>query len=147
MVKSFITLAQVIVPHWSLMIPFYRSGLMEAWPWERPLPADSLKPWSTSSTCTISHRHLIYWNALSVFVPADSAIPWHAQCDLNNNSIHCIDIYMEYWRGKYHCTIDLLFDWFGISCMTTDIFCFIFAKQTDPNQSNRRSTVQWYFPL
>jgi hypothetical protein len=27
-------------------------------------------------------------------------------------------------RGKYHCTIDLLFDWFGISCMTTDNFCF-----------------------
>jgi hypothetical protein len=25
---------------------------------------------------------------------------------------------------KYHCTIDLLFDWFGISCMTTNIFCF-----------------------
>ncbi len=29
----------------------------------------------------------------------------------------------EYKRGKYHCTIDLLFDWFGISCMTTDNFC------------------------
>ncbi len=26
--------------------------------------------------------------------------------------------------GKYHCTTDLLFDWFGISCMTTDHFCF-----------------------
>ncbi len=26
--------------------------------------------------------------------------------------------------GKYHFTIDLLFDWFGISCMTTDNFCF-----------------------
>ncbi len=26
--------------------------------------------------------------------------------------------------GKYQCTIDLLFDWFGISCMTTDNFCF-----------------------
>ncbi len=25
---------------------------------------------------------------------------------------------------KYHCTIDLQFDWFGISCMTTDNFCF-----------------------
>jgi len=25
--------------------------------------------------------------------------------------------------GKYHCTVDLLFDWFGISCMTTDNFC------------------------
>jgi len=26
-------------------------------------------------------------------------------------------------KGKYHCTVDL-FDWFGISCMTTDNFCF-----------------------
>jgi hypothetical protein len=25
---------------------------------------------------------------------------------------------------KNHCTINLLFDWFGISCMTTDNFCF-----------------------
>ncbi len=40
----------------------------------------------------------------------------------------------EYQRGKHHCTVDLLFDWFKISSMTTDIFCF---KQTDPNQSNR----------
>ncbi len=22
----------------------------------------------------------------------------------------------EYWRGKYHCTIDLLFDWFRLVC-------------------------------
>jgi hypothetical protein len=26
--------------------------------------------------------------------------------------------------GKYHCTVDFLFDWFGISWMTTDNFCF-----------------------
>jgi hypothetical protein len=26
--------------------------------------------------------------------------------------------------GKYHCTVDLLFGWFGISCITTDKFCF-----------------------
>jgi hypothetical protein len=26
--------------------------------------------------------------------------------------------------GKYHCTIDLLFGWFGISSMTTVNFCF-----------------------
>ncbi len=25
-------------------------------------------------------------------------------------------------------------------------FLFLFAKQTNPNQSNRRSVVQWYFP-
>jgi hypothetical protein len=33
-----------------------------------------------------------------------------------------------------HCTIDLLFDWFGISCMTSDNFLFLFAKQTNPDQ-------------
>jgi len=27
-------------------------------------------------------------------------------------------------KGKYRCTVDLPFDWFGISCMTTDNFCF-----------------------
>jgi hypothetical protein len=40
--------------------------------------------------------------------------------------------------GEYLWDVDLLFDWFGISCMTTDDF----AKQNNPNQSNRRSTVQ-----
>jgi hypothetical protein len=30
----------------------------------------------------------------------------------------------EHLRGKYHCTVGLLFDWFGISCMTIDNFCF-----------------------
>ena len=32
--------------------------------------------------------------------------------------------YRKYQTGKYHCTVDLLFDRFGISCMTTDNFCF-----------------------
>jgi hypothetical protein len=50
-------------------------------------------------------------------------------------------------KGTYHCTIDLLFDWFGICCMTTDEVLFLFGKQTNPNLSNRSSTVQWYFPL
>jgi hypothetical protein len=26
-----------------------------------------------------------------------------------------IDLAREYKGGKYHCTVDLLFDWFGIS--------------------------------
>jgi hypothetical protein len=42
----------------------------------------------------------------------------------------------------YQCTIDLLFDWFGISCMTTDIFYFyvqnrlIETSQTGGQQYN-----------
>ncbi len=35
------------------------------------------------------------------------------------------------------------------SCLTgiSWQFLFLFAKQTNPNQSNRRPRVQWYFPL
>ncbi len=44
--------------------------------------------------------------------------------------------------GKYRWTVDLLFDWFWISCVTTDSFCLLFSKQTNPNQSNKKSTVQ-----
>jgi hypothetical protein len=29
----------------------------------------------------------------------------------------------EYLSGKYHCTIDPLFDWFGFVCLRTDFFC------------------------
>jgi hypothetical protein len=36
-------------------------------------------------------------------------------------------------KGEVSHAIDLLFEWFGISCMTTDNF-FLFAKQTIPNQ-------------
>ena len=42
--------------------------------------------------------------------------------------------------GKYHCTVDLLFDWFGISCMTTEIFLFLFAKLIQTGQMGS----QWY---
>ncbi len=37
---------------------------------------------------------------------------------------HKWHLYQGILKGKYHCTIDLLFDWFGISLMTTDNFCF-----------------------
>jgi hypothetical protein len=47
-------------------------------------------------------------------------------------------------REKYHSTVDLLFDWFGISCMTTDNFWFYLQNRLI---QTRRSTVQWYFPL
>jgi hypothetical protein len=46
--------------------------------------------------------------------------------------------------GKYHCTVDLLFDWFGISCMTSDNFCFNLL-----NRLIQTSQIggQWYSDL
>jgi hypothetical protein len=49
--------------------------------------------------------------------------------------------------GKYDCTIDLLFDWFGLVCFANKNKKISVVIQLIPNQSNRRSTVQQYFPL
>jgi hypothetical protein len=44
-------------------------------------------------------------------------------------------------KGKDHCTIDLLFDWFGISSMRTDNFCFhLQNRQIQTSQTGG----QWY---
>ncbi len=56
---------------------------------------------------------------------------------------------LYYWmlKGKYHCTVDLLlFYWFRLVCSeNTNKNCQL-AHSWFP-QSNRWSTVQWYFPL
>ena len=45
-------------------------------------------------------------------------------------------------KGKYHCATDLLFDWFACVELDRDLKVW-----WNPNQSNRRSAVQRYFPL
>jgi hypothetical protein len=47
----------------------------------------------------------------------------------------------EYERGKYHCMVDLLFGQFGISCMTTDNFCFYFQNRLIQTS---QTGGQWY---
>jgi hypothetical protein len=54
---------------------------------------------------------------------------------------------MEYLKGKYHCTIDLLIDWFGIGCVTTDNFCFYLQNrliQTSQTGGQWYSGTLWY---
>ena len=47
----------------------------------------------------------------------------------------------EILKGKYHCTVNLLFDWFGVSCMTTDNYCFYLQNRlTQTSQTGG----QWY---
>jgi hypothetical protein len=62
---------------------------------------------------------------------------------------HCMEAFKqridgttrEYYRGKYHCTIDLLLDWFGISCMTTDNLCFYLQNRLIQTS---QTGGQWY---
>ncbi len=44
-------------------------------------------------------------------------------------------------KGKYHCTADRLFEWFGISCMTTDNFRFYLANRLIQTS---QTGGQWY---
>jgi hypothetical protein len=49
-------------------------------------------------------------------------------------------------KGKYHCTVDLLFDWFGISCMTTDNYCFYLQNrliQTSQTEGQSPFSIPW----
>jgi hypothetical protein len=48
----------------------------------------------------------------------------------------------ENLRGKYHCTVDLLFDWSGLVCFANKNKKMSVLLQLIPSQSNRRSTVQ-----
>ena len=42
-------------------------------------------------------------------------------------------------KGKYHCTADLLLDWFGFEQTSKSVDSFNTTKQLSPNQSNRVS--------
>jgi len=44
-------------------------------------------------------------------------------------------------KGKYHCTVDLLFYWFGISCLTTDNFSFYLQNRLIQTS---QTVGQWY---
>jgi hypothetical protein len=45
-------------------------------------------------------------------------------------------------REKYHCMVDLLFDWFGLVCFANKNKKLSVVIQLIPNQSNRRPMVQ-----
>jgi hypothetical protein len=47
----------------------------------------------------------------------------------------------EILKGKYHCTIDLLFDWFVLVCFGDNKKLSVVVELI-PNQSSRRSMVQ-----
>ena len=50
-------------------------------------------------------------------------------------------------KGKYHCTADILLDCFGFDQTCKSLSNSTQTKQLNPSRSNRRSVVQWYFPL
>ncbi len=59
---------------------------------------------------------------------------------VTNTIGYCAEQYSAW--GKYHCTIDLLFDLFELVCFANKNKKLSVVIELIPNQSNRRSTVQ-----
>ena len=51
------------------------------------------------------------------------------------------------FKGKYHCTADLLFVLFGFSCFAYAEIATCLFVWSNPKQSNRRPVVQWNLPF
>jgi len=76
-----------------------------------------------STTVCVCAKHL---HPSPIFVSLVS-LCWKCKLLFMTNALHretSLIFLQGILKGEYHCTIDLLFDWFGISCMTTDNFCF-----------------------
>jgi hypothetical protein len=59
---------------------------------------------------------------------------------------YCVTL-REYYCGKYHCTVDLLFDWFGISCLTTGNYCFYFQNRLIQTSQTGGQQYSYTFPF
>ncbi len=55
-----------------------------------------------------------YLNRIGSFVDTKCLLPCLKTLGSGRSGRQCQT--REYWRWKYHCTIDLLFDWFGLVC-------------------------------
>ena len=67
--------------------------------------------------------------------------PWRRSVNTLAENTHLLR------KGKYHCTTDFLFDWFGFGQTSKSVDSFITTKPQNPNKFNRRSVVQWKLPL
>ncbi len=90
-----------------------------------PLPASGLVNWCSCQTLFYKHRKNKKQQATH---PSDR---WFQGILKGEVSLYCWPPVWLVWNQLY--------DYWQ--------FLFLFEKQANPNQSNRRSMVQWYFPL
>ncbi len=66
----------------------------------------------------------------------------HGLCRITNKLINishfCLSLTREYYREKYHCTVDLLLDWFGLVCFANK------NKNCHLSYSCFQTGGQWY---
>jgi hypothetical protein len=77
-----------------------------------------------------------FWFLRNIFIISNSANsinyfkPWFV-----------MELFREYKRGKYRCTVDLLFDWFGLVCFANKIkICQLSYSWFQTSQTGG----QWY---
>ncbi len=91
--------------------------------WSRPRSRKWPRPTKTSSSSRCQNLPIFGRRSLGLFSPGAGG-GWVRTLELRITSICSTREPLlggkantrEYLRGKYHCTVDLLFDWFGFVC-------------------------------
>jgi hypothetical protein len=114
----------------------------------RKFPAHNAKARATDTKA--NNNSYLMWNKPKVtqlFTPDLPIYPFNpfrqAQIKTNRNIPNFLNRGREYKRGKYHCTIDLLFDWFGLVCFANIKKSFVscYAAYSKPVKQEVNSTV------
>ncbi len=80
----------------------------------------------------------VWWRCMVLPFFPDKVLDWMVSAKTKNQGILKGEVSLYHWPSV-GLVWNQLYDYWQ--------FLFLFSKQTNPNQPNRRSMVQWYFPL
>ena len=111
--------------------------------WKSSLTNCGILRYSRYTQCyaNIGYTHCANRNTLIVIMVGLVKSNWQARMNPKPENTHLL------CKGKYHCTADLLFDQWRFGQTSKSLYSYNLTKQLIPNQSNRRSDIQWYFPI
>ena len=113
--------------------------------------------WATSKTILLLNTAVdTYWatfggNSATFYLTSGHTGP-DSYCQIKITTLQPVNTHLL-CEGKYHCTDDLLFEWFRFSCLVwiRCTFGWIQTSQTggQVNYTSKKwiKSVQWYFPL
>ena len=104
---------------------------LQSMPWDQ-----HYKPfWSYLNDCSVNCCKIFIYDFRQIF--HNRANVWGKKYNTEN----------AHHRGEYHCTADLLFEWFRFDQTSKTGVHSTIAKHLKPKKINRMPVVQWYFPL
>ncbi len=97
--------------------------------------------WAACLISLVDHQQLVKYNSTAI------KTSWSGHTATSSKDIWIVAYSGNTKGGSITVPLTSCFTGLESAVWQLTIFLFLFAKQTDPNQSNRKSMIQWYFPL